>query len=101
MASRIIWSRSATVDKVRILNYWIKKTGSKTYARKLNDSLVEAVKLLKDFPNLGRNVPGTEYQFIVKDHYQIFYKHLKEKREIRILHVWDSRRNPDCLNLNE
>jgi plasmid stabilization system protein ParE len=57
------------------------------------------VNVLKDFPNLGRNMPDSSIQFVVKDHYQIFYKYAND--EIRILHIWDSGRNPDCLELED
>jgi len=55
--------------------------------------------LLKNFPDVGRYVANTDIRFIVKDNYQIFYKHIDH--EIRILHVWDSRRNPDDLIIKD
>lgn len=99
MAARIVWSRNALEDKIRILHYWNERTGSNTYSKRLNKSLSDAVNLLKGFPNLGRNMPGSDTQFAVKDYYQIFYKYAND--EIRILHIWDSRRNPDCLEIKE
>lgn len=52
MVRRIIWSKNALRDKIRILDY-----------------------------------------------YQIFYKYTEN--EIRILHLWDSRRNPEDLIIIE
>jgi plasmid stabilization system protein ParE len=97
MVERIIWSRNAIEDKIRILNYWFRRIGSKTYSRKLNEALKESVDNLKSFPQMGRKLPDSDIRFIVKEHYQIFYRF--QNSEIRILHVWDSRRNPDCLDL--
>jgi plasmid stabilization system protein ParE len=57
------------------------------------------VNVLKDFPNLGRNMPDSNIQFVVKDYYQIFYKYAND--EISILPIWDSRRKPDCLELKD
>ncbi len=99
MAGRVIWSRNALEDKIRILDYWKKRTGSNNYSVKLNLSLMDAVKILKGFPRLGRNMPDSDIQFIVKDYYQIFYRFAHD--DVRILHMWDSRRNPDCLEITD
>ncbi len=97
MVKRIIWSRNAIEDKIRILGYWYKRTGTKTYSNTLDASLKITVANLKNFPKMGRRLPDSEIRFIVKDQYQIFYKLVND--EIRILHIWDSRRNPDCLEI--
>lgn len=57
----------------------------------------EIVELLSEYPFLGRQVKSREERVFVKDHYQIFY--LNDKKQIRILHLWDSRRDPDELKL--
>ena len=95
MVRRIIWSKNALRDKVQILDYWHKRIGTKAYSRKLDKQLRQLVKLLKSFPEMGRQLENTKVRFLVKDHYQIFYKY--SGTEIRILHLWDSRRNPDNL----
>jgi len=99
MVRRIIWSKNALRDKVQILDYWYKRIGTKTYSRKLDKQLRQSIKLLETFPELGRLLKTTEIRFIVKDHYQIFYNY--SENEIRILHIWDSRRNPDDLIIEE
>jgi hypothetical protein len=48
---------------------------------------------------MGRRLEDTEIRFLVKNEYQIFYKIYQE--EIRILHLWDSRRDPDDLIIKE
>ena len=95
MVRRIIWSKNAIRDRVQILDYWHKRIGTKTYSRKLDNKLKESIKLLKSFPEMGKLIRNTEIRFLVKDYYQIFYKYSDD--EIRILHIWDSRRNPDDL----
>ena len=93
MVKRIIWSKNALRDKVRILEYWYRRIGTKTYSRKLDAKLRQAVKGLKDFPEMGRQLENTNIKFLVIEYYQIFYKFSED--EIKVLHVWDSRRNPD------
>ena len=97
MAKRIIWAPQAVADRIQILDYWYKRLGTKEYSRKLDEMFKESVKLLSEFPFLGRQVKNREERVFVKDHYQIFY--LNNEETIRILHVWDSRRNPEELDL--
>ena len=95
MVRRIIWSKNALRDKVQILDNWYKRIGTKSYSRKLDKELRLSIRNLKKFPKLGRILEHTEVRFLVKENYQIFYKY--EDEEIRILHIWDSRRDPDEL----
>lgn len=95
MVRRIIWSRNALIDKVQILDYWYKRIGTKTYSQKLDKQLRQSIKLLEKFPEMGRPLKNTHIRFLVRDDYQIFYKY--SENEIRILHLWDSRRNPNEL----
>lgn len=95
MAKRIIWSSHAVADRIAILDYWYQRIGTKTYSHKLDKSLKEIILKLAQFPRLGRQLSDREERFFVMDHYQIFYSESFET--IEILHIWDSRRNPDDL----
>ena len=97
MAKRIIWSKIALADRLQILDYWHKKIGTKTYSKKLDREIKQLIRNLKSLPEMGRRLDNSHIRFLVKDHYLIFYSIHKE--EIRILHLWDSRRNPDDLIL--
>lgn len=97
MAKRIKWSSHAVADRIQILDYWYKRIGNKNYSKKLDKSLKEIILKLADFPKLGRKLNNQEVHFFVKDSYQIFY--MENKETIEILHIWDSRRNPDDLEL--
>ncbi|MBN3034601.1 MAG: type II toxin-antitoxin system RelE/ParE family toxin [Bacteroidales bacterium] len=99
MVKRIIWSRNALRDRVQILEYWYQISGTKSYSRKLDKDLRHSIKGLQRFPKMGRVIEEIGIRFIVRDHYQIFYKYTGQ--EIHILHLWDSRRNPDDLIIEE
>ncbi len=99
MVRRIIWSKNALTDKINILEYWYQRIGTKTYSGKLDKELRQAVRNLIHFPNMGRKLKNTSIRFLVVDYYQIFYT--ITDTEIRILHLWDSRRNPDNLIIGE
>jgi len=97
VAKRIKWSTHAVADRISILDYWYQRIGDKKYSKKLDQSLKEIIKKLADYPKLGRQLDKREERFFVKDSYQIFY--IETIDSIELLHIWDSRRNPDDLNL--
>jgi len=97
MAKQIIWAPQALADRIQILDYWFKRLGTKDYSQKLDAMFRESVTLLAEFPFLGRQVENRLERVFVKDHYQIFY--LNDEDHIRILQLWDSRRNPEDLDL--
>lgn len=99
MVRKIVWSRNAVVDKFEILDYWIVRTGSKVYSCKLAKAVRETVTNLKRFPEIGRVYQNTELRFIVKYRYLIFNK--IQETEVRILHIWDTRRNPEDLHIED
>lgn len=82
---------------MQILDYWFRRIGNKEYSKKLDKSLRKVIKLLSEYPELGRRLSNREERYFVKDCYQIFYQ-IKED-SIEILHVWDSRRDPEDLKL--
>jgi toxin YoeB len=97
MAKRIIWAREAVADRIQILDYWYNRLGSKEYPSKLDNMFKEIIQLLSHFPFLGRKLEEREERFFIKDYFQIFY--LDEEDSIKILHIWDSRRDPEDFPL--
>lgn len=95
MALRVIWSANALSDRIQILEYWFLRIGNKIYSRRLDFELRETIKHLSRFPQIGRQIEQREERFLVKDYYQIFY--ITSGNEIHILHIWDSRRDPNEL----
>lgn len=97
MAKRIKWSPHAIADRIALLDYWFQRIGNKNYSKKLDFSLKEIINKLSEYPKLGRQLDNREERFFVKDSYQIFY--VETEDSIQILHIWDSRRNPEDLKL--
>ena len=97
MAKRIKWSTHAVADRISILDYWYQRIGNKKYSKKLDQSLKEIIKIIAQYPKLGRQLNTREERFFVKDSYQIFY--IETNDSIELIHIWDSRRNPDDLSL--
>lgn len=95
MAKRVVWSDNAISDRINILDYWFKRLGSKRYSKQLDSNIRRIIDLLAKFPAMGRRFDDREERFFVVDHYMIIYSETNERLEI--LHLWDSRRNPNDL----
>lgn len=97
MPKQIIWDTEAVSDRVQIYDYWYERLGNEDYAGKLDQIFIDSVNLLSRFPLLGHKIEGEEKRVLIKDHYHIYYHN--GKNTITILHIWDSRRNPDDFQL--
>jgi hypothetical protein len=75
----------------------VNKNKSVEYPVKLEEELFQITQLLKVFDDLGKSIPGSNNRFIIKDHFQIIYTINEEY--IEILHIWDTRQNPENLPL--
>ena len=101
MVKRLIWSEKARNDRKEILEYWIESTGSPKYSIQLRNEFKTIVKLLLNFPELGIKLNNYDARVFIKGDYKIFYdlKNINEELSIEILHIWDTRRNPEELEL--
>ena len=100
MAKSIKWSPEAIADRIQILDYWNVKTGSKQYSIYLDNAFKEVISSIKKFPKIGKqysDIPDKNIRYLIKDYYQFFYRETSDS--IDILHVWDTRRNPEDLSL--
>lgn len=99
MAKRkVVWSPKAKRNLFSILDYYYKRNGSKIYSNKLNASLQAAIKLLENFPQLGIKSDIDGVRVVIHTDYAIFYEASAET--IYIISIWDSRQNPEILNIS-
>jgi addiction module RelE/StbE family toxin len=95
MAKQIIWTERAQNDRKMILDYWRQRNKSATYSRKLNQLFIEAIRIISDYPHIGKPTNDKSARIkIVKD-YLIIYQEMET--EIFILTIWDSRQNPEKI----
>jgi len=92
MVKQVIWSRTAHNDRIKILDYWIKRNKSSAYSKKLNKIFESTVELISKHPNIGKQteIEGIRYK-VIKD-YLFTYRETVEF--IEILTIWDSRQDP-------
>ncbi|MBK6482243.1 MAG: type II toxin-antitoxin system RelE/ParE family toxin [Chitinophagaceae bacterium] len=95
MVKRIKWTKQALNEKLQILKYWKDRNKSTLYSRKLNTIFIEAIKLIQQYPNLGRETEDPKVKNILAKEYLIFYE--ESETEIVIVHLWDERQDPDDL----
>ena len=95
MAKQIVWSRRAQRDRKEILEYWRVRNKSNTYSKKLNRLFKESIKIITDFPEIGKLTDQANTRIkIVKD-YLIIYE--ETETQILILAIWDTRQDPGKL----
>ena len=93
MAKRIIvWSENAIFELKEILEYFNFRNKSKLYSSKLNSLIQLELKILSDYPEIGKKTDTLNVRGFLIENYFIFYE-IKEIH-IVILSVWDTRQNP-------
>ena len=98
MAKRkIIWSSRAKLDLFEILDYYYKRNGTKTYSKKLNYTLRKSIRLLKNYPYIGIKTDIHSIRNLITGYYNIFYEIKSDS--VEIITIWNSRQDPDNLNL--
>lgn len=95
MAKQVIWSLRAQNDKKEILEYWRQRNKSNTYSKKLNELFKESIRIILDFPQIGKVTDDTKARIKIVRDYLIIYE--ETETQIFILTIWDSRQDPDNL----
>jgi toxin YoeB len=95
MARQVVWSLRAQAERKQILEYWRRRNKSNAYSRKLNQLFKESIRIIRDFPQVGKTTDDPNARIkIVKD-YLIIYE--VTEKQIFILTIWDSRQDPERL----
>lgn len=97
MAKEIVWTWTAIQDRRRIYQYWTQKNKSDLFSEKLEGLFNEAATLLSEFSEIGTKTDFQDIRVKVIRNYKVFYHILPDK--IQIIRVWDSRQNPENLEL--
>lgn len=89
MAKQVVWSASAQKERREILEYWRRRNKSNAYSKKLDQLFKASIKIITDFPQIGKSTDVINTRLkIVKD-YLIIYEETETPnvgRRIVILH---------------
>ena len=98
MAKRkIIWSEKAKIKRYEILKYYIDRNKSNIYSKKLNLRINKDLRLLLKYPNLGIKTDIEGVRGLIIENFILFYE--LDKNIIIIHYIWDSRQNPEKLEI--
>lgn len=96
-AKKVIWSANAQNSLIDILSYWIEENGNKKYSLKLYDDFKKIERIISHFPNIGKQTDRKDVRNYIKLNFSVYYQEIDNM--IRIINVWDNRRNPDDFRL--
>jgi toxin YoeB len=94
---KIIWSPRAKNDLFKILDFYYKRNGTKTYSNKLNASIRASIRLLEKHHELGVKTDVQNIRNLIHGDYDIFYEIKGEP--IEIITIWDSRQDPEKIDI--
>ncbi len=96
MAKRTVrWTRTADIQYIGILEYWVKRTKSATYSKKLIKVVAERTEHLAETPFIYKKADFKDTRVASLGNFSIFYKVTDD--EILITAFWDNRQDPNKL----
>jgi len=96
MAKRnVIWTRTADLQFVGILEYWVKRNKSNAYSKKLVKLVSERTKQIADKPLIYKATDFKDVRVASLGNFSIYYK--VSETEIIVTAFWDNRQDPEKL----
>ena len=96
MAKRnVIWTRTADLQFIGILEYWVNKNKSSTYSKKLVKLVSERTKQIAEKPSIYKATDFKDIRVASLGNFSIYYKLSNE--QIIITSFWDNRQDPKKL----
>jgi len=91
----IIWTRTADIQLVGVLEYWVKRNKSNRYSVKLLKLVTERTNQIAKNPELYKKTDFKDVKIASLGNYSIFFK--TTEKEIIISAFWDNRQDPKKL----
>jgi hypothetical protein len=91
----IIWTRTADLQFVGVLEYWINQNNSKSYSKKLIKLVEKRTNYISENPLMFKLAAFPETRAASMGNFTILYKVTKES--IIITAFWDNRQDPKKL----
>lgn len=96
MAKRnVVWTRTADLQFVGVLEYWAKRNKSNTYSKDLVKLVSERTKQIAKNPSIYKSTDFKDVRVASLGNFSIFFKAFDEK--IVIFSFWDNPQDPKKL----
>lgn len=96
MAERtVVWTRTADIQLVGILHYWVNRKKSNRYSIKLLKLVTDRTSQIATSPELYKRTDFKNIRVASLGNYSIYYKTTEDK--IIITAFWDNRQDPKKL----
>ncbi|MFB9076500.1 type II toxin-antitoxin system RelE/ParE family toxin [Flavobacterium procerum] len=98
MKLKIVWSQFAENELDKIYDYYLLRAGIRVVKKIIQEIISEPNKLISN--NLSTQIEEllldreSEYHYLICKNYKIIYSIDKEKKQIQIADVFDTRQNP-------
>ena len=89
------WTRTADIQYVGILEYWVKKNKSNIYSKKLIKTVKKKTALIAQSPFIYKATDFKDTRVAVLGNFSLLYK--VTDKEILITAFWDNRQDPKRL----
>ncbi|MBW7870964.1 MAG: type II toxin-antitoxin system RelE/ParE family toxin [Flavobacteriia bacterium] len=91
----VIWTKTADLQFVGILEYWVKRNKSNTFSKKLVKLVSERTKQIAETPLIYKATDFPDTRVASLGNFSIYYK-ISDKNII-ITAFWDNRQDPKKL----
>ncbi len=91
----IIWTRTADLQLIEVLEYWVKRNKSNTYSIKLLKLVMERTNQIAKTPFIYKLTDFKDIRVASLGNYSIYYQ--VSDANLIIYSFWDNRQNPQKL----
>ena len=96
MAERnVVWTRTADIQFAGVLEYWVKRNGSKKYSRRLIKLVNQRTKQIADNPFIYKSAKFKDTRVASLGNFSIFFK--VTNNVVYVTAFWDNRQDPSKL----
>ncbi|MCK9451451.1 MAG: type II toxin-antitoxin system RelE/ParE family toxin [Bacteroidales bacterium] len=96
MAKRdVVWTKTADLQFVGILEYWLKRNKSNTYSKKLISLVSERTMQIIENPFISKSTDFKNIRVASLGNFSVYYK--ITEIQIIIVAFWDNRQDPKKL----
>ena len=91
----VVWTRTADVQFVGVLEYWVKRNKSNTFSKKLLKLVTERTLQISEKPFVYKSTDFKNVRVASLRNFSIYYK--VSDKQIIVTAFWDNRQNPKKL----